>query len=152
MLKGCHSIVKLLLNKVPGMNYYLSVVIGVLLGIGAYKLVSSIIDQILIRLYGLEPLSAFDRVYLTDTKDYNMNMLGAVKTTKFKFEDMKEFFYENYCMKHKRARSRLVIKFGRYFYEEIPRKEFDKMIDYLFVKVVEPMKDEQAIMTWAKRF
>ena len=98
------------------MNNKLSVVIGVLLGIGAYKLVSAIIDQILIKLYGLEPLTAFDRNYLTDTKEYNMNMLAAVKMTKFKFEHMKEFFYENYCMKLKRARSRLVIKFGRYFY------------------------------------
>ena len=98
------------------MNKKLAVIVGVLLGIGAYKLVSSIIDQILIKLYGLEPLTAFDRVYLTDTKDYNMHHFGSVIMTKFKFEDMKEFFYKNYCLKLKRARSRLVIKFGRYFY------------------------------------
>lgn len=139
-------------TALPGLNVRLATVIGVLLGIGAYKVVSKIIDKILIAMFDLEPLTPFDKNYLNDSPEYNMNMLACVKMTKFKYEKMKEFFYENYCMKHRRARSRLVTFFGRYFFKEIPKKEFDAMVDKILVKCPEPIRTEQDLMDWAKRF
>ena len=53
---------------------------------------------------------------LIENKDYIGNVVGTFVCSKFDAEKMKDFLYENWCMKLPRARAKLVNVFGRSYF------------------------------------
>ena len=73
----------------------------------------------------MEKLSPMDNIYLIENKDYIGNVVGTFVCSKFDAEKMKDFLYENWCMKLPRARAKLVTIFGRQYFVQMNKSEMD---------------------------
>jgi len=81
-------------------------------------------------------LQPFDEFFLYDEAPNKLaNVCGLFRFEKFKFEDMKTFFYEEFCMKAPKAKTILTQIFGRYYWLELTQEKFDCLFPQICFQV-----------------
>ena len=120
---------------------YLSIFGGITIGGVVYFLILTIFDQIMWYTADCESLGAFDAIFLLDDKSNRSNNLGVLTFEQFDFESMRDHLINKTETVHK-CRSKLVKKFGVYWFQKMDPKEWLKKKDDVIVKV-ENIHNEQ---------
>ena len=79
-----------------------------------------------------ENLGPFDAIFLLDDEVNIANVLGTLYFEKFEFESMKNYLEAKTADIHK-CRSKLVKKFGLWWYQEMGEKEWQEKKNSVFV-------------------
>ena len=109
-------------------------VVGVILAGAVYYFILTIFDFIMWHTAGCEGLGAFDAIFLLDDEKNISQFVGTIIFEKFEFEQMKQYLLNKTEDLHK-CRSKLVKKFGIYWFQKMSPEEWAKKKDDVIVHV-----------------
>ena len=96
---------------------------GILISIFATYFLDYIYYIIIKIIFGLTPLTGYDEVFITTKQINRVTVLWSLKFSNFNTEKMKNFIIKKIIKQIGKFRSKLIFKFGEYFWKEFPFNE-----------------------------
>ena len=124
-----------------------------ILGVGLYLALRKVFYLIMLHFKECESLGPFDEMYFFDTEKHMANYVGTTFFDPFEFESMRDYLFAKTENIHK-SRSKVVKKFGQYWFKKMSKKEWDakkskviQRVDHVHNKdqLVEFMKQQMSI-------
>lgn len=134
MIKNKDFLKKLLGFNIIKISKVLNI-IALIMGAIAYAIISKIIDKILMTFLPLKKMNSLDEFWLYDDKDSLSNVSALFTLEKTKFEVIQNWFYNEFCSKLPKTKCKLVKIFGKYYWKEMGKEEFDKKFPEIIIKV-----------------
>jgi hypothetical protein len=104
-----------------------------LLSFFQYYLVNLVLNSCMWTMFKCEALNAHDYSFLLEEKNNSHTIMGAGVFEKFEFEPMKKYLLEKAEHIHK-CKSKLVKKFGVFWYQLMTDEEWKQAAEYLVVE------------------
>jgi len=74
-------------------------------------------------IFGLTPLTGYDKIFITTKQINRVTILWSLEFSNFNTEKMENFIKEKFIKLIEKFRSKLIYKFGEYFWKEYPYNE-----------------------------
>ena len=124
-----------LIPKIVDLETGPKVVIGIAIGTAIYITIFIwFLNQMMFILADCEGLTPYDSLLLQDDTKCISNIVGTLFFEKFEFEEMRDYLMERTSLLHK-CRSKLVKKFGIWWFQRMSLEEWNSKKADVFTKV-----------------
>jgi len=117
---------------------------GLLVGYILYYILFRIFDWLMFVILDCEALYGFDSIFLLDDRKNIANIVGTLFFEEFEYEEMKQYLIEKTGPLHK-CRSKLVNKFGIWWWKKMGEEEFRKKQEAIVVEVKDVHTEDQLL-------